>query len=148
MFKRTRFLFSTITQCCTIKILRYIFQKENCIQLKKFFLCFRIAELACESSQKLAENVVNLQFMVEEKERAIGVVKQALEHQRKLSANFSQKFQRELNQRLAAQKTEYEATIHRHQNFVDQVQESIEFFEIAFWPASKFCLFAPEINYV
>ena len=59
--------------------------------------------------------------MVEEKERAIEVVKQALEHQRKLSANFSQKFQKELNQRLASQKSEYEAAIHRHQNFIDQV---------------------------
>ena len=69
----------------------------------------------------MAEQVVNLQFVVEEKERAIVVVKQALEHQRKLSANFSQKFQKELNQRLASQKSEYEAAIHRHQNFIDQV---------------------------
>ena len=28
-----------------------------------------------------------------------------------------------MNQRLAAQKTEYEATIHRHQNFIDQLIE-------------------------
>ena len=38
----------------------------------------RIADLACESPKKLAEQVVNLQFVVEEKERAIEVVKQAL----------------------------------------------------------------------
>ena len=69
---------------------------------------------------------MNLQFVVEEKERAIDVVKQALEHQRKLSANFSQKFQKELNQRLASQKSEYEAAIHRHQNFIDQVIFSIK----------------------
>ena len=81
----------------------------------------RIAELACESPKKLAEQVVNLQFTVEEKERAVEVLRQAIDHQRKLSANFSQKFQKELNQRLAAQKTEYEATITRHQNFIDQV---------------------------
>ena len=81
----------------------------------------RIAELACESPKKLAEQVVNLQFTVEEKERAIEVLRQAIDHQRKLSANFSQKFQKELNQRLTAQKTEYEATIMRHQNFIDQV---------------------------
>ena len=77
--------------------------------------------MACESPKKLAEQVVNLQFTVEEKERAIEVLRQAIDHQRKLSANFSQKFQKELNQRLAAQKTEYEATIMRHQNFIDQV---------------------------
>ena len=89
---------------------------------KKNICCFsRIAELACESPKKLAEQVVNLQFTVEEKERAIEVLRQAIDHQRKLSANFSQKFQKELNQRLTAQKTEYEATIMRHQNFIDQV---------------------------
>ena len=87
-----------------------------------FFL--RIAELACESPKKLAEQVVNLQFTVEEKERAVEVLRQAIDHQRKLSANFSQKFQKELNQRLAAQKTEYEATITRHQNFIDQVRKN------------------------
>ena len=85
------------------------------------FVFSRIAELACESPKKLAEQVVNLQFTVEEKERAIEVLRQAIDHQRKLSANFSQKFQKELNQRLTAQKTEYEATIMRHQNFIDQV---------------------------
>lgn len=87
------------------------------------FFLHRIAELAGESSKKLAEQVVNLQYVVEEKERAIEVLRQALEHQRKLSANFSQKFQKELNQRLASQKSEYEATIHRHQNFIDQLIE-------------------------
>ena len=89
----------------------------------------RIAELACESPKKLAEQVVNLQFTVEEKERAIEVLRQAIDHQRKLSANFSQKFQKELNQRLAAQKTEYEATIMRHQNFIDQVHLVLNYTE-------------------
>ena len=78
--------------------------------------------MARESSQKLAEEVVNLQFALEEKERAIMVLKQAVEHQRKLSANFSQKYQKELRQRLNSQKSEYEAAIHRHQNFIDQVR--------------------------
>ena len=96
----------------------YFFRNQNTL-----ILFFRIAELACEPSNKLAEKVINLQYVVEEKERAIEVLRQALEHQRKLSANFSQKFQKELNQRLAAQKTEYEATIHRHQNFIDQLIE-------------------------
>ena len=95
--------------------------KNKAHRVNTFYLDCRIAELACESPKKLAEQVVNLQFTVEEKERAIEVLRQAIEHQRKLSANFSQKFQKELNQRLAAQKTEYEATIMRHQNFIDQV---------------------------
>ena len=83
---------------------------------------------------------MNLQFVVEEKERAIDVVKQALEHQRKLSANFSQKFQKELNQRLASQKSEYEAAIHRHQNFIDQVIFSIKKLFRKVWTENFFCL--------
>ena len=84
-------------------------------------LIFRIAELALESSQNLAEQVVNLNYTVEEKERAVVVLKQALEHQRRLSASFSTRFQKELKQRLHTQKVEYEAAITRHQNFIDQL---------------------------
>lgn len=51
------------------------------------------------------------------------VLRQALEHQRKLSANFSSRFQKELKQRLHTQKGEYEAAITRHQNFIDQLIE-------------------------
>ena len=84
-------------------------------------LISRIAELALESSQTLAEQVVNLNYTVEEKERAVSVLKQALEHQRRLSASFSTRFQKELKQRLHTQKVEYEAAITRHQNFIDQL---------------------------
>ena len=51
------------------------------------------------------------------------VLKQALDHQRKLSANFSNRFQKELKSRLHTQKCEYEAAITRHQNFIDQLIE-------------------------
>ena len=106
-------------------VLHWLFK----VTWKKDYCFSRIAELACESPKKLAEQVVNLQFTVEEKERAIEVLRQAIDHQRKLSANFSQKFQKELNQRLAAQKTEYEATIMRHQNFIDQVHLVLNYTE-------------------
>ena len=81
----------------------------------------RIAELALQTSQTLAEQVVNLNYTVEEKDRAVVVLKQALEHQRRLSASFSNRFQKELKQRLHTQKCEYEAAITRHQNFIDQL---------------------------
>ena len=51
----------------------------------------------------------------------MAVLKQALEHQRRLSASFSTRFQKELKQRLHTQKVEYEAAITRHQNFIDQL---------------------------
>ena len=84
----------------------------------------RIAELARQSSTRLAEQVISLQYEGEEKERAVTVLKQALDHQRKLSANFSNRFQKEFKSRLHTQKCEYEAAITRHQNFIDQVSES------------------------
>ena len=71
----------------------------------------------------MAEQVVNLNYTVEEKERAVVVLKQALEHQRRLSTSFSTRFQKELKQRLHTQKCEYEAAITRHQNFIDQLIE-------------------------
>ena len=83
----------------------------------------KIAELARQTSTRLAEQVIGLQYGVEEKERAVTVLKQALDHQRKLSANFSNRFQKELKSRLHTQKCEYEAAITRHQNFIDQLIE-------------------------
>ena len=83
----------------------------------------KIAELARQTSTRLAEQVIGLQYEVEEKERAVTVLKQALDHQRKLSANFSNRFQKELKSRLHTQKCEYEAAITRHQNFIDQLIE-------------------------
>ncbi len=55
--------------------------------------------------------------------RSIVVLKKALEHQKKISASMSNKFQKELDQRLAQQRAEYEGTVKRHQTFIDQVFE-------------------------
>ena len=85
------------------------------------FCLFRFIDLSSEPSSKLAEKLISLEYTMEERDRAITVLKQALEHQRKLSANFSNRFQKELQNRLNAQKSEYEAAITRHQNFIDQV---------------------------
>ena len=49
------------------------------------------------------------------------MLKQALEQQRKTSGGMNAKFQKEMAQRLQQQKEEYEATITRHQAFIDQV---------------------------
>jgi hypothetical protein len=80
-----------------------------------------IADLAKESPQKLADRIVRQRFVVEENERAIAVLRQALEHQRKINGSMTLKFQKELDQRLRQQKDEYDATVVRHQSFIDQV---------------------------
>jgi len=54
---------------------------------------FRFSELSNESTTKLAEKIISLEYTLEEKERAISVLKQGIDHQRKLSANFSNRFE-------------------------------------------------------
>ena len=51
------------------------------------------------------------------------MLKKALEEQRKSSAGSEAKFQKELETRLKQQKTDYEATVKRHQRFIDQLIE-------------------------
>ena len=80
-----------------------------------------IVQLSKENPARLAEKIVRLRYTNEEQERAINVIRQALEHQRKIAATMNSKFQKELEQRLSQQKQEYEATIKRHQTFIDQV---------------------------
>jgi hypothetical protein len=57
--------------------------------------CFslRLNELSNEPTGKLAEKIISLEYTLEEKDRAISVLRQAIDHQRKLSANFSIRFQ-------------------------------------------------------
>ena len=80
-----------------------------------------MADLAQENSTKLAERIVRLRFANEEQERAVKVLRDALEHQRKINGNMTKKFQKEMDMRLQQQKQEYDATVTRHQNFIDQV---------------------------
>ena len=64
---------------------------------------------------------MKLRFTNEEQERAVRVLREALEHQRKINGSMTAKFQKELDMRLEQQKKEYDATVTRHQNFIDQV---------------------------
>ncbi len=73
---------------------------------------------------RLAEKLVRLRFSLEEEERSVNVLKKALEQQKRIGAARNGQFQQELDQRLAQQKDEYEATIKRHQNFIDQASKS------------------------
>ncbi len=102
-----------------------------------------VLSLAKESPQRLAEKLVRSGYVIEEHERyakamkkllhaiyvqcnrtyrSINVLKKALDHQKKMSSSMSDKFQSELEQRMAQQRAEYEGTVKRHQTFIDQVQ--------------------------
>ena len=53
------------------------------------------------------------------------VLREALEHQRKINGSMTVKFQKEMDMRLEQQKKEYDATVTRHQNFIDQVTKLV-----------------------
>ena len=59
----------------------------------------KIADLACKNPKKLAEKILNLQIVAEEKDKVM----------------------EELDQQIAFQKSEYESALNRHQNFIDQL---------------------------
>ncbi len=50
-------------------------------------------------------------------------MKEALDQQQKATANVERTLRKETEDRLARQKAEFEATVRRHQNFVDQLIE-------------------------
>ena len=84
-------------------------------------------DLAKEPSSVLAEKVIKLRFAAEEKQRAVNVLRKALEHQREICNGMNEKFTKELDGRLQQQKEEYDATVRRHQAFIDQVFCTIMF---------------------
>ena len=82
-----------------------------------------VLELAKENPRRLAEKVVRLRYSLEEQERAVSVLKEALDQQKRAAESSEKKLSGELEQRLEQQKQEYESTVRRHQSFVDQLIE-------------------------
>ena len=66
---------------------------------------------------------MRLRYSLEEQERAVSVLKEALNQQRRAAESSEKKMSGELEERLEQQKQEYESTVRRHQSFVDQLIE-------------------------
>ena len=79
--------------------------------------------MAKEGPRRLAEKVVRLQYSLEEQERAVSVLREALDQQKMSAESCEKKLRGEFEQRLEQQRQEYEATVRRHQSFVDQLIE-------------------------
>ena len=79
--------------------------------------------MAKEGPRRLAEKVVRLQYSLEEQERAVSVLREALDQQKMSAESGEKKLRGEFEQRLEQQRQEYEATVRRHQSFVDQLIE-------------------------
>lgn len=75
------------------------------------------------SMTQLTEEVLSLQMLVQDKDNKLMVLEGALQHQRELLARNVKTAKRELNLRCKSQKEEYEATLNRHVQFIQQLVE-------------------------
>lgn len=83
-------------------------------------------EVSDESSDysaqaELTNALLTVKMELEEKKRTIGMLEKALNQQRELTIRHTQEADKEMQIRLEAQKADYEATIQRHLNFIDQL---------------------------
>lgn len=60
---------------------------------------------------------------IDEKNKIISKLEKDLSQQRELTLRHAQEADKEMQQRLQVQKNDYEATIQRHLNFIDQVSD-------------------------
>jgi 5-azacytidine-induced protein 1 len=78
-------------------------------------------ELLNLSSVDLAHQVLTLRLQLEEKSNSINLLQETLNQQRELTVRNTKNADRDMKTKLREQKEEYEATIARHQKFIDQV---------------------------
>ena len=72
---------------------------------------------------ELTEEVLSLQMLVQDKENKLVVMERALQHQRELLTRSVKTAQREMNLRCKTQREEYETTLNRHVQFIQQLVE-------------------------
>ncbi|XP_033609333.1 uncharacterized protein LOC111869461 isoform X2 [Cryptotermes secundus] len=81
----------------------------------------RMEELLNLSTVDLSHQVLTLQLQLEEKSNSINLLQETLNQQRELTVRNTRNADRDMKTRLRGQKEEYEATIARHQKFIDQL---------------------------
>ena len=75
------------------------------------------------STAQLTEEVLALQMLLDDKDNKLVVMERAVQHQRELLTRSTRTAKMELNLRCQAQKEEYESTLKRHVNFIQQLVE-------------------------
>lgn len=83
-------------------------------------------ELLNLSKVDLAHQVLTLRLQLEEKSNSINLLQETLNQQRELTVRNTRNADRDMKTRLREQKKEFEATIARHQKFIDQVNNMHE----------------------
>ncbi|XP_062886617.1 centrosomal protein of 131 kDa isoform X2 [Mobula hypostoma] len=78
-------------------------------------------EQASLVATEVTSSMIKLKLECEEKKRAVAMLQTALTQQRELTARHVKETEKEMSQRLRAQKEQYESTIQRHLTFIDQL---------------------------
>ncbi|XP_072882405.1 centrosomal protein of 131 kDa isoform X3 [Hemitrygon akajei] len=78
-------------------------------------------EQASLRATEVTSSMIKLKLECEEKKRAVAMLQTALTQQRELTARHVKETEKEMSQRLRAQKEQYESTIQRHLTFIDQL---------------------------
>ena len=85
--------------------------------------CESVNKLHGMTKSQLADEVLALQMLAQDKDNKLILMERALQNQKELFARSVKSAQRELNIRCKAQKEEYEATLNRHVHFIQQLVE-------------------------
>lgn len=85
--------------------------------------CDNVKKLHGMNISQLTEEVLGLQMLLQDRETKLSVMERALQHQKELLVRNVRTAKHELNLRCKAQKEEYEATLNRHIQFIQQLVE-------------------------
>ena len=88
-----------------------------------FFPCSDKSEMEAASAvaNDVTATIVTQRLELDSKSKTIEMLQKALNQQRELTVYHAKEMEKEGQKRLDLQKAEYEATVQRHQCFIDQV---------------------------
>ena len=82
-------------------------------------------EAASATANDVTATIMAQRLELDSKTKTVEMLQKALHQQRELTVYHAKEIEKEGQKRLELQKTEYEATIQRHQCFIDQVCQFI-----------------------
>lgn len=84
-------------------------------------------EAASAAANDVTATVLAQRMELDSRARTVDMLQKALSQQRELTVYHAKEVEKEGQKRLELQKAEYEATIQRHQCFLDQVTKQAKF---------------------
>lgn len=80
-------------------------------------------EAAAAAANDVTATILAQRMELDSKTKTVDMLQKALSQQRELTVYHAKEMEREGQKRIELQKAEYEATIQRHQCFIDQVNK-------------------------